>query len=261
VRIEWYAYNAGPSAMEAIFAGSLDLTYVGPNPAINAHARSRGEEVRVVAGAVQGGSALVVQADGGLAQAADFRGKRIATPQFGNTQDIAARAWLIAGGLRITQTGGDAQVLPTANPDQLSLFQRRRLDAVWTVEPWVLRLGAEAGGRVVVEEREAVTTVLVASARMMAGGGRALLRRFVAAHAELTAWIRAHPEEAQRMLRDELRAGFRADIAPEILERAWERMTVTAEVSPAAFQEFVTAAHRVGFLRSLPDLSRLVEAS
>jgi NitT/TauT family transport system substrate-binding protein len=148
VRIEWYAYNAGPSAMEAIFAGSLDLTYVEPNPAINAHARSRGEEVQVVAGAVQGGSALVVQADGGLACAADFRGKRIATPQFGNTQDIAARAWLIAGGLRVTQTGGDAQVLPTANPDQLSLFQRRQLDAVWTVEPWVSRLEAEAGGRV-----------------------------------------------------------------------------------------------------------------
>jgi NitT/TauT family transport system substrate-binding protein len=111
-----------------------------------------------------------------------------------------------------------------------------------------------------VEEREAVTTVLVSSARMMSGGGRALTRRFVAAHAELTAWIRAHPEEAQRMLRDELRAGFRAEIAPEILGRAWERMTVTAEVSPTALQNFVAATHRVGFLRTLPDLSRLVEA-
>jgi NitT/TauT family transport system substrate-binding protein len=110
-----------------------------------------------------------------------------------------------------------------------------------------------------VEEREAVTTVLVSSARMMSGG-RALTRRFVAAHAELTAWIRAHPEEAQRMLRDELRAGFRAEIAPEILGRAWERMTVTAEVSPTALQDFVAAAHRVGFLRTLPNLSRLVEA-
>ena len=166
MKIEWYAYNAGPSAMEAIFANSLDLTYVGPNPALNAYARSRGEEVRVVAGAVNGGSALVVQPDSGLAKPADFRGKRIATPQFGNTQDVAARAWLVAGGLRITQTGGDAQVLPTANPDQLALFQSKQLDAVWTVEPWVSRLELEAGGKVLVEEKDAVTTVLVASAAL-----------------------------------------------------------------------------------------------
>jgi len=113
---------------------------VGPNPALNAYARSRGEEIRVIAGAVNGGSALVVQPDGRLTKPADFRGKRIATPQLGNTQDVSARAWLVSGGLRITQTGGDAQVVPTANPDQLSLFQSKQLDAVWTVEPWVSRL-------------------------------------------------------------------------------------------------------------------------
>ena len=111
--------------MEAIFAGSIDLTYVGPNPALNAYVRSRGDEVRVVAGAVNGGSALVVQTDSASPRPSDFRGKRIGTPQFGNTQDVAARAWLVAGGLRITQTGGEAQVLPTANPDQLTLFQRK----------------------------------------------------------------------------------------------------------------------------------------
>src|SRR5581483_9786963 len=109
VKIEWYAYNAGPSAMEAMFANSIDLTYVGPSPALNAYVRSNGAEVRVVAGAVDGGSALVVQGDSPLRQPADFRGKKIGTPQFGNTQDVATRAWLTQGGLRITQTGGDVQ--------------------------------------------------------------------------------------------------------------------------------------------------------
>src|SRR5215475_7861497 len=126
VKIEWYGYNAGPSAMEAVFANTVDLTYVGPSPAINAYARSRGDEIRVVAGAVNGGSALVVQGDGALAKPADFKGKRVATPQFGNTQDVAARAWLAAGGLKITQTGGDAHVLHTANPDQLMLFKLKQ---------------------------------------------------------------------------------------------------------------------------------------
>jgi NitT/TauT family transport system substrate-binding protein len=181
VKIEWYAYNAGPSAMEAVFANSVDLTYVGPNPALNAYARSRGEEVRVVAGAVNGGSALVVQPDSELKQPSDFRGKRIGTPQLGNTQDVSARAWLADAGLKITQTGGDAYVLPTANPDQLTLFLRKGLDAVWTVEPWVSRLEMEAGGKILVEEKDAMTTLLVARTRFLSEQ-RDLVRRFVAAH-------------------------------------------------------------------------------
>jgi NitT/TauT family transport system substrate-binding protein len=258
VRIEWYAYNAGPSAMEAVFANSIDLTYVGPSPAINAYSRSRGEEIRVVAGAVDGGSALVVQGDSGLAKPSDFRGKRIGTPQLGNTQDVSARAWLMAGGLRITQTGGDAQVLPTANPDQLTLFLRKGLDAVWTVEPWVSRLELEAGGKIIVDEKDAVTTVLVARRKFLSEQ-RDLVRRFVAAHRELTEMIRQNPEQAQRMVRDEMRAAFRADLSAELVTRAWPRMTLTADVSVDGFTSFVTSAKKVGFLRDIPDLSRLIE--
>jgi len=258
VKIEWYAYNAGPSAMEAIFARSIDLTYVGPNPALNAYARSRGDEVRVIAGAVNGGSALVVQPDSGFAKPADFKGKRIATPQFGNTQDVAARAWLVAGGLRITQTGGDAQVLPTSNPDQLSLFQNKQLDAVWTVEPWISRLESEAGGKVLVEEKEAITTVLASSVDFLARN-RDLAKRFVAAHRELTDWIKQNPDEAQRMAREELQASFRADMPPELVARAFSRMTLTADITREAFQTFVMSAQAVGFLRGTPDLARLIE--
>jgi NitT/TauT family transport system substrate-binding protein len=258
VKIEWYAYNAGPSAMEAIFAGSIDLTYVGPNPAINAYARSRGDEIRVVAGAVNGASALVVQGDSKLASAADFRGKKIGTPQFGNTQDVAARAWLAAGGLRITQTGGDALVMPTANPDQLALFQRKDLDAVWTVEPWISRLELEAGGRVLVEEKDAMTTILVARKAFLSER-REVVRRFVAAHRELTEWLQKNPEEAQRIVREELRATFRVDLSPELIARAWPRMMLTTATSGEAFQAFVVSAQQVGFLRGIPDLSRLIE--
>ena len=117
--------------MEAIFAQSIDLTYVGPSPAINAYAKSKGDEIRIVSGSVNGGAALVVQPDSGIKTGADFRGKKIATPQLGNTQDVSCRAWLAAQGLRITQLGGDAQVLPTQNPDQLAFpaeETRRRMD-------------------------------------------------------------------------------------------------------------------------------------
>ena len=147
-KIEWFVYNAGPSAMEAIFAKSIDLTYVGSGPALNAYTKSNGQEIRLIAGAANGGSGLVVQPDQNLKAAADFRGKKIATPQLGNTQDISCRAWLSEGGLKITQLGGDAQVLPTQNPDQLGLFRGKKVDAVWTVEPWLSRLEQEASGKV-----------------------------------------------------------------------------------------------------------------
>mgnify|MGYP001428773574 FL=1 len=257
VAVEWFVYNAGPSAMEAIFAGSIDLTYVGPSPAINAYAKARGEDIRIVAGAAEGGAALVVQPDSGLRSAADFRGRKIATPQLGNTQDVAARAWLTEGGLRITLTGGDAQVLPTANPDQLGLFQRRQLDAVWTVEPWVSRLEMEAGGKVLLEERDAVTTVLASGAKFLARQPD-LARRFVAAHGELTEWIRANPDQAQALVRDELTAEMRTEVKPELVARAWSRIVLTSDVSRDALERFVAKAKAVGFLRSAPDLSRLV---
>src|SRR5207302_8355043 len=147
-KIEWFVYNAGPSAMEAIFAKSIDLTYVGSGPALNAYTKSNGQEIRLIAGAANGGSGLVVQPDQNLKEAADFHGKKIATPQLGNTQDISCRAWLSEGGLKITQLSGDAQVLPTQNPDQLGLFRGKKVDAVWTVEPWLSRLEQEASGKV-----------------------------------------------------------------------------------------------------------------
>jgi NitT/TauT family transport system substrate-binding protein len=258
VTIQWFVYNAGPSAIEAILAKSIDLTYVGPNPAINAYAKSRGEEVRVIAGSANGGSALVVQGDSTLKIPADFRGKRIATPQLGNTQDVAARSWLVNGGLHITQMGGDAQVVPTANPDQLLLFKQKQLDGVWTVEPWVSLLESEAGGKALVEEPEAITTLLVAR-REFLDTRRDVVRKFAAAHEELTEWIIRNPEEAQRLVRDELAAETRANVSQELIARAWKRIVQTHEVSLEAMAKLVASAQAVGFLRDVPDLARLIE--
>ena len=257
IKIEWYVYNAGPSAVEAIFAKSIDLTYVGPNPAINAYVRSQGQEIRIVAGSVNGGSALVVHKGSSLKNAADFRGKKIATPQFGNTQDVAARSWLTAGGLRIAQTGGDAQVVPTANPDQLLLFKQKQIDAVWTVEPWVSRLELEADGQVLVDDREAITTVLVARADMLASQ-RGLVRKLVEAHRELTDWIVKNPAEAQRMAREELDEEMRTKFSPELVAKAWDRIVVTGEVTLDSLKKFMASAQSVGFLRGAPDISSLV---
>jgi NitT/TauT family transport system substrate-binding protein len=258
VPVEWSVHDAGPSAMEALVAGSLDLAYVGPSPAINAHLRSLGRDVFVVAGAVRGGAALVVRPDRGLREAADFRGRRIATPQLGNTQDVACRAWLVEHGLRVTQVGGDALVVPTHNPDQLVLFQRGDIDAAWTVEPWVSRIEREAGGQVLLEQTDDATTVLVASAKFLAAR-RDVAARFVAAHRELGEWLAANPDEAQRRLRDEFAELTRRPLAAELVAHCWPRLRFDAGVEPREFAAFAAAAQRVGFLRHGSDLGRFVE--
>ena len=258
VKIEWYIYNAGPSAMEAILADSIDLTYVGPSPALNAYTKSNGEEIRIVAAAAAGGAALVVQADSALKQPSDFRGKTIATPQLGNTQDIAARAWLGNGGLKITQTGGDAFIIPTPNPDQLALFKNKKLDAVWTVEPWVSRLERDAGGKVLVEQSNESITVLVSSVKFLKTK-RDLAAKFIRAHRELTDWIVTHPEEAKQMVRQELAAETKADVSPELIAQSWKRIVLKNDASLDEYQHFVANAQRAGFIRSIPDLSRLIE--
>ena len=257
-KIEWFVYNAGPSAMEAIFAQSIDLTYVGPGPALNAYTKSNGAEVRLIAGAANGGAALIIQPDQNLKTAADFRGKKIATPQLGNTQDISCRAWLIAGGLKITQLGGDAQVLPTQNPDQLSLFQQKKIDGVWTVEPWVSRLERESGGKVLVEEKEVATTVLVSSAKFLAGQ-RELAKKFAEAHAALTDWMTKNPEEAQKLIKAELLAETRSDMAADLIAQSWKRIVFTAETPRAAVESFLQNSLKTGFIKAAPDLTKLFE--
>jgi NitT/TauT family transport system substrate-binding protein len=257
VKIEWFVYNAGPSAIEAIFAKSIDFTYVGPNPAINAYAKARGEGVRIIAGAAEGGSALVIQGDSILTTAADFRGKIIATPQLGNTQDVVARAWLKGGGLKITQAGGDATVLPTANPDQLLLFKQRQIDAVWTVEPWISRLELEAGGKVLVDDRRAITTVLVASAELVKTQPD-LVRKLAAAHRELTEWIVGNPAEAQKLAREELFAETRTEFPEALLKKCWDRITLTSEIATGVLRQSVSDAQAAGFLRDAPDIAGLI---
>lgn len=258
VKIEWYIYNAGPSAMEALLANSIDLTYVGPSPALNVYSKSRGEEIRIIAGAATGGAALVVQPNSGLKQPTDFRGKTIATPQLGNTQDVACRTWLANGGLKITQTGGEALIVPTPNPDQLPLFQQKKLDAVWTVEPWVSRLEQDAGGTVLREQSKDSITVLVSSVKFLATK-RELAKKFVQAHRELTEWILTHPAEAKQMVQQELAAETQAKVSAELIARAWLRIGLTTEASLDEYRQFAANAQRAGFIRTAPDLSRLIE--
>ena len=237
--IEWYTYNAGPTAMEALFGRTADLTYVGPSPALNAYAVSAGREVRLLAGAVNGGAALMVAPGSNINTPADFKGRSIATPQLCNTQDVSCRAWLTRNGLTCTLEGaGDCRVAPTPNSMQLQLMKQGDIDACWTVEPWVSRMESMAKARILVQEPDVVTTVLV---------GR-------------VGWLKHHPQEAATLIRahQELTELTQAPIEPELVRSAWKRLKMTTEIDLPGLQQFVDDAQAADLLDRIPPLDGMI---
>lgn len=257
VKIEWYTYNAGPSAIEAIFAKSLDVTYIGPSPVLNGFSKSKGTEVRILAGAANGGTALIVRPGAGIEKPEDFRGKKVATPQLGNTQDVQLRAWLVEHGFQVSQTGGDVIVLPTQNADQLGLFTSGGIDAVWTAEPWASRLELEAGGKVFLEDKDTNVTLLAARAGFLKERTE-LAKKLAAAHRELTEWVIAHPNDTRTLIKAELKELTGAAPGDELLNKALARTILTNEISRPSLDRMVTSAQKAGFLKDIPALDPLL---
>ena len=267
VKIDWKSFNAGPSAIEALFAGAIDMTYVGPNPAINGYVRSNGQALRIVAGATSGGAALVVRNDSGIQKAQDFHGKRIASPQMGNTQDVALRAWLKSNGLKTNDKGGDVQVIPIANPDQLTLFLKKELDGAWAPEPWASRLIREANGRVFLDERtlwpngQFITAHLIVSTKFLKEHPD-LVKKWLAAHVELTDWINGHQNEAKQLLNQQISKETGKALSADVLNDSFGRLQVTYDPLKASLLNAARSAFDAGFLgRQMPDLSGLYDLS
>jgi len=267
VTIDWKSFNAGPSAIEALFAGAIDMTYIGPNPAISGYVRSNGEALRIVAGATSGGAALVVRSDSGIQKPEDFHGKKVASPQMGNTQDVALRAWLIAHGMKSTDKGGDVQVVPLANPDQLTLFMKKELDAAWAPEPWATRLIREGNGRLFLDERELwpngqfVTSHLIVRTQFLKEHPD-LVKDWIRAHVEVTEWIGAHLPEAKKLLNMQIKKETGKPLADALLDDAFGRMTVTYDPLRSSLMTAAKSAFDAGFLgRQMPDLSSLYDLS
>ncbi len=265
VSLKWLSFNAGPSIVEGIFSGDIDIAYIGPGPAINGYIRSQGEALRVVAGAASGGAALVVRKTAGIQSEKDLPGKRIATPQLGNTQDIALRGWLLRAGLKSKEKGGTVSVLPIANPDQLALFIKGTLDGAWTVEPWVSRLVEEGGGQVLFEESilwpvtggKYATTLVVVRKKFLDEHPK-VVADFIRAHVQLTTWINLHRSEAMEIFNAELAKEVGKPLPASILASSFSRLEFTPDPLLYSLRVYAKTAYELGFLgKTKPELKNL----
>lgn len=258
------AFNAGPSVIEALFAGELDVAYVGPTPAINAHLRSRERAVRVVAGSTSGGASFVVQKD--IDGPAALHGKKVASPQLANTQDVALRGWLTENGLQIKGQGGDVQVVPIAPSDILALFQRGELAGAWVPEPWASRLVVEGGGKVLVDERTRwpggmfPTTVVIASTVALEHRPD-LVRAFLGGHEQAVSLLEKEPGPNRPLVIVRIARETGAALPQQVVERAWGQLRFTVDPLAPQLREMAEEARSLGYLPSTKGLDSLVDTS
>lgn len=264
VPARWTAFNAGPSAIEALFSGAIDATYVGPGPAINGYVKSGGDKFVIVCGGACGGAALVVRTNAGIASDKDFGGKTLATPQLGNTQDIAARQWLLDKGYKLTSQGGTVNLVPLVNADQLAMFKAGQIDAAWTVEPWVSRLELDAGGKVFLEEKSLwpegryVTTHLIVSRDFLKKYPETV-RKLIAAHIEITQTINSNKAAAMALINKQILKDTSKALADNVIERAMGRVELTWDPASSSLYKDANAAFAIRFLDRKPDLSGIYE--
>jgi NitT/TauT family transport system substrate-binding protein len=265
-KLKTKVFNAGPSLIEALFAGEIDIGYVGPGPALAAHARSKGQGIRVIAGAAANGVLIVARKDSGIRTLADLKGRRIATPQHGNTQDIAARHYLVA---ELGQKD-DGNVLPIPNAEQSGMMDRGQIDAAWAPEPWGSRLVAETGATIVAEEKDLwpakqFALAIVVTTPEFLRDHPDVVAKMLGVHRAWTARLASDPKAHLPQLGTALLALTGKKLPPGVLDSAITRVTFTDDPLPDTFKTMGQWTYDLGFeqqparLGTLFDLSVLKE--
>jgi NitT/TauT family transport system substrate-binding protein len=265
VNLKTATFNAGPAAVEALFAGALDATYIGPNPAINAFSKSKGEAIRIIAGATSGGAFLVTSPK--IAKDADLKGKKIATPQLGNTQDVALRAWLLSKGMKTSvQGGGDVSIVPQENAQTLEQFKSAQIAGAWVPEPWATRLVQEAGGKIYLDERTLwpggrfVTTHLIVRTAFLSEHPD-VVEKLLAAHLAATEFVNREPAEAQTLTNAGIARITGKAIPEPVISAAWNNLTFTFDPVASSLRKGADDAKAVGLLDAATKLDGIYDLS
>jgi NitT/TauT family transport system substrate-binding protein len=262
-------FNAGPDEMTALLGGKLDAAYVGPSSALNAYVKSKGTGLVIVAGAENAGAELVVSAK--VNSIADLKGKTLASPQLGNTQDVALRYWLKQQGYATNQQGGgDVKITPTDNATTLTLFEAGKIDGAWVPEPWASRLVVEGKGHVLVDEKTlwpggnfATTNLVVATSFLH--DHPATVKALIAGQIEANAWVTANPTDAATLVNTTIKSLSGKSLKDAVITRAWGEESVTNDPEASSLQTSLDHAVSDGLLKQTPlngiyDLTLLNQA-
>jgi len=258
-------FTAGPSAITALFANQVDVTYVGPNPAINGYVQSNGEALRIISGAASGGAVFVVRNDADIDSVKDFANKKFASPQLGNTQDVALRKYLLDNGYKTKENGGSVEVTPATNADIFTLMTKKQIDGAWVPEPWGAKLVKEANGRIFVDERtlwpdgQFVTSHIIVRTDYLKNNPHTI-KKLLEANIDETNWINDHPDEAVKVFNTELNKLTGKTIPEDEFKDGYSRLKLTWDPIKNSLFQSADDAFDIGFLGDKkPDLSKIYD--
>jgi NitT/TauT family transport system substrate-binding protein len=260
VKLDLHTFNSGGEATTALLAGAIDASFVGPNPAINAYQKTNGD-IRVVAGTASGGAFFVVKPE--INGASDLKGKKIGTPQAGNTQDVALRTWLNKNGLHETKEGGDVTILPEDNSVSLSAFQTGAIDGAWVPEPWATRLVTEGGGKILVDEKtlwpegQYVTTLLMVKKEFLDKHAD-VIQNLISGLADSIDLIKSDPAQAKKLVGDGILKVTEKPLKPSLIDASFSHITFTLDPIASSLQTNADNAKALGFLDS-SDLGNIFD--
>lgn len=260
VDLQTKTFNAGPAEVQALLAGSIDIAFVGPSPAISGYTQSHGTALKVIAGASSGGVEFVVQASSHINGPADLANKKIADPQKGGTQDVALRNYLSQHGLKSSDAGGNVQIISTDNASILSLFKTGRIDGAWMPEPWATRLVVEGKGKVFLNEgslwpnNQFATTIVVAR-QAFYNAHPDLIKLFLQAEVETVQYIKDNSAQAQQIANAQIQQITGSPTKANELPLAFQDLQITYDPLVSTISEQASRSYALGFIRSQPDLS------
>lgn len=265
VEVKTQIFNAGPSVIEALFANQIDVSYIGPNPAINGYVQSNGEALRIISGAASGGAVFVVRNDAGIDSAQDFANKKFSSPQLGNTQDVALRKYLLDHGYKTKENGGNVEVLPAKNADIVTLMVKKEIHGAWVPEPWGAKLIKEANSKILVDERDLwpngdfVTAHIIAKKDYLEKNPD-VIEKLLGAHIEKTNWINNNPEASLQAFNIELEKITQKTLPEDEYTEGMSRMKLTHDPVKESLFKSANDAFEIGFLgETKPELSRIYD--
>jgi NitT/TauT family transport system substrate-binding protein len=250
-------FNAGPDLINALLAGSIDIGFVGPNPAINGYITSHGG-LRIISGASSGGALLIVRPGANIKTAQDLNGKKLADPQAGGTQDISLRHYLQGNGLKTTDQGGTIQIIPTDNSTILTEFKQGQIDGAWVPEPYASRLIVEDHGQVFVDERtlwpnhKFVTTNVVVRKAFL-DQHPDIVKEFLQADVETVQYIQSNPDDAKKLINSQLQTLTGKPLSSAVLDQALKNLDLTYDPLASTLFQAADNAYALKLLKSKPD--------
>ncbi|MEV5593636.1 aliphatic sulfonate ABC transporter substrate-binding protein [Streptomyces sp. NPDC052496] len=260
---KYQIFNAGPSEIEALNSGSVDIGWIGPSPAVNGYLKSNGRNLRIISGSASGGVRLVVNPER-ITSLEDVKGKRIATPQLGNTQDVAFLNWVSEQGWKVDAKSGrgEVSVVRTDNKITPDAYRSGSIDGAWVPEPTASMLVAE-GGKVLLDEADlwpgkkfVITNVIVRQDFLKAHpkAVEAVLRASVKANQ----WINDHPDRAKAAANKQLEADSGRGLPADVLDPAWKSIRFTDDPLAATLDTEAQHAVETGLLEN-PDLNGIYD--